>query len=716
MSKITFKRIALVVVATLGLGVLSTGPSSGAFTPNGDTLSLSATSATIGVGETASVTVSASAIANTADDSLIVTSLVQSSPAGGNGTVGFYITDSSLTTLGMRTTAQAATGWTASATDRQQDYFGSAGTALGTINISAGLTSTAATAFSFSARFSFMAPTVTGTYVFRFANSHYAGSVSVAAVPQTFTVTVTANTSSQASATYSTAYMNRADEFPAASGRISSIDNHGAKGIESDSTLVVSAGSTLNSSNSALAVWTPIVRNSSDTKVGSVNTADGSVDNLRVKDSVVVTMTGPGLLAASSYWSGVSSTRAKQVTINWNESVVVYADGTAGVGTITGYVSSLSAANKFAQAAKSITFVGRATTFTVTGYSAGVRAGGTVRYAGAADSATAAAEAIRFLATDAAGNAVTTSALSVQQGEGATGNFFAISSDTSVIAAGEAGATYATSASRRSPALPCTYDSTSSVAGYWYCTGRVFDSGTVTLTIVDSRTVTPNGANYLTSTDSAVYKSTAFSVTFAGAGNTGTITLDKKTYNVNEKVSVTMTCKDGVGRNVADGAVSTCWTGLNWVGAEPTFGNDASVNAAGGRFTDLDLYMVSGTGATNSFVGGVDTMTAYMPTTAGTYKLMGRTAGATADSEILSFTVVDPVAAAQAAAIAASQAAADAATDAALEAIDAANAATDAANLAAEAADAALLLLKRHVMPLMLQLLLSKLLLPRLQP
>jgi len=565
--------------------------------------------------------------------------------------------------------------------------------------------STSAKAMSATFRFSFIAPTVTGTYVFRVFITNNSSST-VQSVPQTFTVTVSANASSVADQTYTVAYLNRAAEYTSHSYMVIDPSAVGARTyIESDSSLTTSAGSTLNSSNSAVAIWTPIVKNSTDTKVASVSTIGGAVSNTRVKDSITVTITGPGLIAGSSYWgTGVSSTRAKQVTINWNESVVVYADGNAGTATITGYVGSSVASNvKFAQAAKSITFVGRATTFTVTGGTAATRNGSTVAYindAGTNESVTAATGIVRFLAKDAAGNNVTIADLSTDQGEAA---FYAVSSDTSVLAASPVGRTTsaAVAAARKSPNLSCSYNSTVSTnIGYWQCDGAIYDSGTVTLTIVDSRTVTPNGSNYLTSTTSAVYKSDAFSLTIVGKGYTGTIALDKSTYTVGEAALLTTTCKDASGRIVMD-RFNTCFTNLNWFGAEPTFSANTSSQATGGSFTSLKTYLdTSGGTYANTYVGGTDTAMVYMPTLAGTYTLKGRTSGATTDSTLLTFTVTDPVQDAQNAAIAASQkasvaaadaatAAADAATDAALQAIDAANAATDAANLAAEAADAA---------------------------
>jgi hypothetical protein len=188
-----------------------------------------------------------------------------------------------------------------------------------------------------------------------------------------------------------------------------------------------------------------------------------------------------------------------------------------------------------------------------------------------------------------------------------------------------------------------------------------------------------------TTATSALKKSAEFTLTVAGTGNTGTITLPKSTYNVGEKAIITVTSKDGDGRNVANGT-STPFAGLRWGSTAPTLGAPTGSDAAGGNASNtLTSYLEGG----GSFVSGVDTLVVYMPTVTGTYTLIGTTGTSTAEQTLLSFTVVDPAAVANAAAIAAAQAAADAATDAANEAIDAANAATDAANIAAEAADAA---------------------------
>ena len=674
MTKLTFKRIALVAVTALGFGLLSTGPSSGIMVASSDTLTISATTSSISAGETASVTVTQTVIAAAAGDSIGVTVQDQSVPTSGDGTLGFYVTDSGNATI--RTTAN--TDLLAKAT-AQLDYRGFAGTAVTTdVQAFAGGTS----ALSATYRLSFMAPTTVGTYVFRLyavQGTSSSGTYSPVAVPLTWTVTVAANASSVGT-TASKFWLNRTTEFGenvVASVAAQNPEANAYKVTEADSALVVSAGTP--GSYAAVGVITPVVMNSSDTKISTATSA-------RVNESMTITISGPGALrsygtagatAGLVGFGSNSGTYAKSVVIAYNESAVVYSDGSAGVGTISAYIGGSALSTKaLTQGTKSVTFVGRATTFDVTGYTTGQRAGGAVKYAGLADSATSTGllPAIRFVAKDAAGNAVTAATLSTDKGD-AVNNFYAISSDTSIVAKGEPSVTntYATNADRRNAALTCSYDTP---AAYWYCTGRVFDTGTVTLTIVDSRTITANG-NSTTATTDAVYKSAAFSVTFAGDANTGTIAFDKTAYNVNEKALLTITAKDGSGRTVADGTYASIFTSLSWKGAAATFGQDDSVNAAGGKFSNLLTHL----GAV-SIVGGTDTAMVFMPSTAGTYTLVGKTGTESVTKDLLTITVTDPTQAA-------TLAAAEAATDAAAEAIDAANAATDAANLAAEAADAA---------------------------
>jgi len=96
MTKLTFKRLALVVVTALGLGLLATGPTSATIVASSDTLTVSATTSTISAGETASVTVTQTAIAAAAGDSISVVVTNQTRPDGGDGRLGFYVTDSQM--------------------------------------------------------------------------------------------------------------------------------------------------------------------------------------------------------------------------------------------------------------------------------------------------------------------------------------------------------------------------------------------------------------------------------------------------------------------------------------------------------------------------------------------------------------------------------------------------------------------------------------------
>jgi hypothetical protein len=177
-------------------------------------------------------------------------------------------------------------------------------------------------------------------------------------------------------------------------------------------------------------------------------------------------------------------------------------------------------------------------------------------------------------------------------------------------------------------------------------------------------------------------------LTVAGTGYSGTAAFDKATYNTGERALLTVTSKDSGGRNVVDGDSSPWAATVRWTTNQATFVASTGSDSTGGTFTNI-LSFLNSTDA-NTFVNGVDTAVVFMPTVAGTYTLVAKDkAGAGTEETILTFTVVDPAAAATLAAANASTAAAEAATDAAAEAIDAANAATDAANLAAEAADAA---------------------------
>jgi len=579
-TKTTFKRIALVAVASLGLGVLAVAPSS-AYVANSPTLTLSAASGSAAQGDTASVTITTTFSSSIANESMTV------SIAGDNsGSTPVLIATSDSANVKASVSGPLNTEVSATAGD----------SAVANGNASLYVKQV------FTLNFKTVATAGTSYITVSLKDTN----LSVVATAL-FTLTVTAKDTTPTVAN-SKIYLNGTTAALAKTSR-----------IEADSALVVAAGATASTIATPVkqaTIWS-VLHNASDTDI---------VTGTDVSDSVTLVMTGPGLLSVGTTGS---STKAKQVTLKYNETAVVWSDGTAGVGSISAYIgASATSSAKLTQAAKTITFYGAATTFTATLESTTVRAV-------AAETATAGRNFVSFVAKDSASNVVKDAGLNVN------GAFYAISSDTKVISADSLGAYSA-----------CTYSATYTK---WICSMNVMDSGTATITIGDSFTVA-----------SSTFTSAALSVKAAGAAFTGTLASDKSSYTAGEKAIITVTSKDRGGRFNADGAAAP-FSNLKWDNLNPSFG-------ANGDTTDLITSLATGT-----FVNGVDTYVVYMPTVAGTYVLKGMTSGETVTaSAVLTFSVVDPT-----------KDAADAATDAALEATDAAYAAQDAAQLAAEAADAA---------------------------
>ena len=615
MSRITFKRISLAVVAALSFGMLSSMPSANALTD--ETLTLSASSATITLGETASVTITNTFIA----DSIVANlasrvdsnTVYVSASANFGGTVYAKQTTDSANTA-MSTTREVTAAFATTPVVAESVVASTIG---------------AYTKQTITLKFYQAATPGTYTYTISTRQGYGLSYLGIAAVKSAiFTLTVTDNRTPDA--TKSKAFLNKA---------------LAAAAVESDSTITTTAG--LPTETAAVGVLHFVLRNASDTKtVYPAGTAT------RVEDSVVVT-TDYGLLSvANAKGSSVRSAGAKQVTVAHDETVVVIRDGSAGTASIKAYIGSVAAANLFST--KSVTYVGKATTFTVSDTTP-VAAGATNLSAVAADSVASGTGLVTFVAKDVNGSAVDSAALNTNS------NFYCISSDSTVVRrVNSATLNYATAA----------WDSANN---RWSCSFNVRDSGTATITVADDTVVA-----------TATYTATARSFTFAGAARKGTIAFDKTTYNIGERAIITVTYTDRGGRTVADGTHNP-FTDIVQSRPFGSAGKDgANADAGFGSSRAGTAWDLAGQTSRN----GVDTFVVFMPNTAGKVTLTGFTEydSSTQNTPInVSVDVVDP----NAALIAAAQAAAEAATDAASEAIDAANAATDAANLSAEAADAA---------------------------
>jgi hypothetical protein len=617
MSRITFKRLALALVASLSFSVLATGPSNAA---QDEALTVTPSATTVELNESITATVDLSFVADSNTESLTVV-VVKS-----GGAAAFTAT--ALIPLAADSANVGAHGSMSSGAFSYTEVTAAGVLSSSGDNITA-TTAGALTRVKWTLRLSKASTAGTANYAVSLRSGDtLPGTIEKSA---SFSVTVTAaDTTGTAAKTL--VYLNQGTTASNVA-----IRNNGLGYFASDSTLVVNAGTA--ASPQAVGYMFTEPRNASDTRTSTAAT--------QVTADVVLNVSGPGLLSDDA-----GTTKAKSITASANETITVYSDGTAGVGTITGSIGGVF----LTQAAKTITFVGIADSFVATVESKTVVAGST------------AAGAITFVAKDSAGNAIT--GTNTQYRTGTPGDFYIVVADTTVV-----GGTTWTSVNRGAGSTAvygtCSYSATRAL---WVCDVPVTDSGVATsIYIADSTTAS-----------SAIKTSQVMTLTVAGTGYSGTAAFDKATYNVGEKAILTLTSKDSGGRNVADGDSSPWGTSARFGSNSATFVAATGPDLTGAPALSNNLIDILNSTTANTFVNGVETIVAYMPTIAGTYTVLAKDkAGAgTTESTILTFTVVDPAAAA-------TLAAAEAATDAAAEAIDAANAATDAANLAAEAADAA---------------------------
>ena len=407
-----------------------------------------------------------------------------------------------------------------------------------------------------------------------------------------------------------------------------------------------------------------------------------SVTTVYETDVVTIKITsGPGMLLKGS------SDFSRQVQISRGETVYLRNDGAAGRTTIQGYLSGLP----LIQSPISVDFYGKATKFvasanavTASGYNLPFRA------LSHSDTLTAGNDILSFIATDAVGLAVSSPSQNV------AGVFYVNTSDTKVVRSKD-------SASDDKATCAISSSASEAASGKYYCDMYVIDSGTVTLTVMDSTTVS-----------GSTYTSNPISVTIAGPAVAGTIGFAKlgetctpsltatATFEPGEAVKMCITAKDGLGRNAGQTSTSgAAHNPFNWsvpagnlAQDKPFWIGGSSVSSTGAlttgatTLTTVDQFLTTN----STFVNGVETVVVYMPTTSGDINIKGvtgSTAAATADTNTAVTATLNVTGGAAQTSADAATAAAEAATDAAAEAIDAANAATDAANLAAEAADAA---------------------------
>ncbi len=624
-TKTIFKRIALVAIAALGLGVLSVGPSSAAITD--ETLTVSAATASTSVGETATVTVTSAFIASltyggaTGSDSRIITAVV--SGPGTASTKFRATTDSSNSGsyYGLTTVDQGVQSTGLGVGLGRGAGAPGADSASVVANVGSAYTKGA-----FELRLTGF--TVAGTYTVTVTSKDFSGTISKSAI-----VTVTVDAVATTTATGGNVWLS-ADAATAANARLNTY-------AYSESAIVVTAG--LAASPTAVGYAFAAVTNSAgETRTAGVTGIKNSSTGDAVIDTVTVTVTGPGLV------SGISTTKAKTATVqsqngsnrSVQDTLTIFSDGTAGTMTLK-WTTSLGVLFK----TQTVTFTGDpasaaiAFSDTVVSGTTGTTVVGTVR--------------------DAAGNIMK------------SGTVYIFSTDTAT-----AGTNLSTNVD---PIRATAYTiPETGVLAYTLTTGnngkQGRDTGLATITLRDSWTVA-----------ASTWSSNEIVVDVRGAKVvTLTVAFDKATYSPGERAVITYTAKDSAGKLVANATLTGLVASSNATLTDVTSATITGTNSGTGNFTVLGSSFkgLGDSGVETRVVtmptyGGKVTLTNTISTFGST---TGERTAVTAEA-----TVVDP----NSTAIAASSAAAEAATDAAAEAIDAANAATDAANLAAEAADAA---------------------------
>ncbi|NBO56478.1 MAG: hypothetical protein EBU84_18225, partial [Actinobacteria bacterium] len=491
-TKTTFKRIALVAVAALGLGVLSVAPAVQA-AQLGETLAISSATGTATIGDTATATITHSwgttqSVALT-DSSTIKYTCQKPTAAASCPTVTFYQTATS------ETANTQVVGTDTYPLYKDSLWTETAATVAGTVKSVVGIK-----AVNFA---------TAGTYVYTFYTVFGAANTLSTVTPVTWTITASAPStaarsvdlyiSSDSGYTGYTAEQNRKNFVTA-----------------SDSAVTASSG-TVSTPVDVATIFAVVKNSDGDTRVATATGTKNTSSGTAVTDTLTVTVAGPGFVS-----SAISTTKAKSATVNaYNggtlstgsnstasgESITVWSDGTAGTATIT-----FSLSTGVVVGSKTVVFYGK-------GASAQVALSDTVT-----SLTTSGTTTVNLTGTvkDSAGNVLK------------SGTFYVFSSDTKIAGT----VPTSTPADSYQSGHVCTSFSTS---GLMTCSIVLTDTGVATITLRDSWTVA--GSSWTSNAvDLTITGNTVASVTAS---------FDKATYAPGEKAILTITAKDAAGRNMA---------------------------------------------------------------------------------------------------------------------------------------------------------------------
>lgn len=284
----SFKKVSIALAAALAFGTINAIPANSAV--NADTLTIDAVSDTVTTGESATAVITVGFLAQGLSDTVTVTSSVTSLPTG----------IAKFATLSVEETTSAVV-------------------VLGAGNYSADVASASASATFVTAKLKATvdAPSVAGTYVFKFTPTLKAGSTgAVNASPVTWTVVV-----------------NAAD----------------VKASPATSTSILNAGETTSATADATVYASKTV--SADAAAVIVVTQKNAAGT-PVAESLTATVSGPGMIGAGSNPTTITS-QGRALTLAAGQHVGIFADGTAGVGAVT-----ITTASGVVLSTESVTFYG----------------------------------------------------------------------------------------------------------------------------------------------------------------------------------------------------------------------------------------------------------------------------------------------------------------------------------------------------------------------
>jgi hypothetical protein len=369
-----FKRIALVAVAALGLGVLSSVPTTAAI--NADTVTLSSATAAQTTGETytASSAVVTVSFFGAQNDSISITAALTAAPAA----------NTALPTLRLVETSSAIVETYTAGVTQRAGLLGDTWTANRAVSVRAAGTGAAVTTAKFAVFLTtdnITGPTVAGSYSVKITPAALGVGALQGSVAQTVVITVTtaAIESKTPDATKSKVFIQGsagAYEVPVA-----------------DSVVVVSRE--VAATNRGFVYYS------------SLNAAGGAVS-----ESITAEISGPGTLGLGS---GLTSA-GRSISVKNNETVTIWSDGVAGKSTITikGSTSGVTLGSK------SVTFFGPTASFTAA-------AGKAILAVGANE------KAVTFTAADSAANVLNDEFTPTG---GTPQIWYAYSSDTTVATVG----------------------------------------------------------------------------------------------------------------------------------------------------------------------------------------------------------------------------------------------------------------------------------------